>query len=150
MIYALVIFGALALDRFVKMLVTGSLDAGGSIPVLGDFFHITYVQNTGVAFSLLAGHPGIILAATAFILSARLIFLVLFHKRFPRVFNMGVSLVCGGGICNVIDRKAYGYVIDMLDFGSFPVFNIADICVCVGCGLILLYVVRSCRDDEGD
>ena len=148
MIYVLIIAGAIALDRIVKHLVISSFSAGDTVPVLGDFFHITYVQNSGIAFSMLEGQETIILAATAALLIAGLVFLVLFRRRFPLMFNVGLSLVCGGGINNVIDRAAYGYVIDMFDFGRFPVFNVADTCICVGCGLILLYALVSMKDDD--
>ena len=148
MIYVLIIAGAIALDRIVKHLVISSFSAGDTVPVLGDFFHITYVQNSGIAFSMLEGQETIILAATAALLIAGLVFLVLFRRRFPLMFNVGLSLVCGGGISNVIDRAAYGYVIDMFDFGRFPVFNVADTCICVGCGLILLFALVYMKDDD--
>ena len=52
-----------------------------------------------------------------------------------------VALIAGGGIGNLIDRALLGYVVDYLDFRVFPIFNLADICVCTGCGLLILYVL---------
>ena len=147
MIWALIIIGVIVLDRIVKFMMTSGFSPGESIPVLGDFFHITYVQNTGVAFSMMAGHENIILVSTSVLLAAGLIYLFAFRRKNTMIFNVGLSLVCGGGIGNVIDRAAYGYVVDMFDFGWFPVFNVADICICVGCGLILLYALRSLKDE---
>ena len=63
MIYVLIIAGAIALDRIVKHLVISSCSAGDTVPVLGDFFHITYVQNRGIAFSMLEGQETVILRA---------------------------------------------------------------------------------------
>ena len=62
------------------------------------------------------------------------------------LLRVGLSLVIGGGIGNMIDRIAYGYVVDFLDFCAFPsiwkwVFNIADACVCVGAGIVMLYFI---------
>ena len=57
-----------------------------------------------------------------------------------------LALVCGGGIGNIIDRIYYGFVVDLFDFGWFPVFNVADICICVGCGLMFLYVILSIKE----
>jgi signal peptidase II len=60
-------------------------------------------------------------------------------------------MICGGGIGNLIDRIMQGYVVDMFDFRVFPVFNIADIFVCAGCGLMLIYVIfleRKNGDNE--
>ena len=147
MICAIIIVGVIILDRIVKYMMTSGFSPGDSIPVLGDFFHITYVQNTGVAFSMMAGHADIILILTSALLAAGLIYLAVFYRKNPRMLSIGLALVCGGGISNVIDRKLYGYVVDMFDFGKFPVFNVADICICVGCGLILLYALRSLKDE---
>ena len=148
MIYVGIIICAIVLDRIVKGVVTSSFDVGGTVSVVGDFFHITYVQNRGIAFSMLEGHESLIVVATAALLAAALIYILVFRRKYPPLFNTGVALVCGGGLSNVIDRICYGYVVDMFDFGRFPVFNVADICICVGCGLMLLYVIRSIKDDE--
>ena len=147
MIYAIIIAAVIVLDRIVKAAVRSGFDPGDTAAVLGDFFHITYVQNRGVAFSMLYGKETLILILTAALMVAVLIFLIGFHKRFPKRFNIGLALVCGGGLGNIIDRALYGYVVDMFDFGWFPVFNVADICVCVGCGLMLLYALKSLKDD---
>ena len=148
MIYAIIIVSIIVLDRIVKAAVRSGFEPGDTVAVLGDFFHITYVQNKGVAFSMLYGQETVIMIITAVLMIAVLVFLIGFHKRFPAVFNTGLALVCGGGLGNIIDRKAYGYVVDMFDFGWFPVFNVADICICVGCGLMLLYALKSIRDDK--
>ena len=148
MIYAVIIAAVIVLDRIVKALVKSGFEPGDTVAVLGDFFHITYVQNRGVAFSMLYGHQTVIIILTAALLAAVLVFLIGFNKKFPAVFNTGLALVCGGGLSNIVDRTFYGYVVDMLDFGSFPVFNVADICICVGCGLMLLYALRSMKDEK--
>ena len=148
MIYAIIIVGVIVLDRVVKAVVRSGLAPGETVAVLGDFFHITYVQNKGVAFSMLYGKETVILLITAVLMVAVLVVLIGFHRKFPVMFNTGLALVCGGGLSNIIDRKAYGYVVDMFDFGWFPVFNVADICICVGCGLMLLYALRSMKDEK--
>ena len=148
MIYVIIIAGVIVLDRIVKAVVRSGFEPGDTAAVLGDFFHITYVQNRGVAFSMLYGHQTVILIITAVLMLAVLVLLVGFHRKFPAMFNIGLALVCGGGLGNIIDRKLYGYVVDMFDFGWFPVFNVADICICVGCGLMLLYVLISMRDEK--
>ena len=148
MIYAVIIAAVIVLDRIVKALVKSGFEPGDTVAVLGDFFHITYVQNRGVAFSMLYGHQTVIIILTAALLAAVLVFLIGFNKKFPAVFNTGLALVCGGGLSNIVDRTLYGYVVDMLDFGSCPVFNVADICICVGCGLMLLYALRSMKDEK--
>ena len=147
MIYAAIIVCVIVLDRIVKAAVRSGFEPGETVAVLGDFFHITYVQNRGVAFSMLYGQETLILILTGVLMAAVLVFLIGFHKKFPVVFNTGLALVCGGGLGNLFDRKAYGYVVDLFDFGWFPVFNVADICICVGCGLMILYALKSMKDD---
>lgn len=148
MIYAIIIVTVIFLDRIVKIALRSGFEPGDTVAVLGDFFHITYVQNRGVAFSMLYGHETAIMIITAVLMIAVLVFLIGFNRKFPAIFNTGLALVCGGGLSNMIDRKTYGYVVDMFDFGWFPVFNVADICICVGCGLMLLYALKSVKDDK--
>ena len=131
----------MVLDRFVKTAVTGSMAVGDSIPVAGDFFHITYVQNTGAAFSMLEGHTTLLIVVPAIIILFAIIFICAKQKQYKPVFMWALALMCGGGLGNLTDRAAYGYVIDMFDFGFFPVFNVADICVVVGCGLLAIYLI---------
>lgn len=148
MIYVLIILGVIALDRVVKLWILSGYTVGESTAVLGDFFHITYVQNRGVAFSMLSGHEGLILVITTVLLFVGVVFLFLKRRSYGPLFSTGLALVCGGGIGNIIDRACYGFVVDLFDFGWFPVFNVADICVCTGCGLMFLYVLRSLKDAD--
>ena len=64
--------------------------------------------------------------------------------------KLSIAFICGGGLGNLIDRIVQGYVVDLFDFRVFPVFNIADIFICVGCGLLLLDVLRSERKKKDD
>lgn len=141
MIYIVIIVGIMILDRVVKMYIAGGMQVGESIPVIGEFFSITYIQNRGAAFSILEGHITLLLVVPAIVIAITIIFIILKHKRHKRSLMVALSLICGGGLGNVADRAVYGYVIDMLDFGSFPVFNVADIAVTVGCGFLLLYII---------
>lgn len=64
--------------------------------------------------------------------------------------NLAIAFICGGGMGNLIDRICQGYVVDLFDFRVFPVFNVADIFICVGCGLLLLDVLLSERKKKND
>ena len=68
MIYILIIFGVMVLDRIAKTVVNSSMHVGDTVPVIGDFFHITYVRNTGAAFSMLQGHPLLLLILPSIII----------------------------------------------------------------------------------
>ena len=141
MLYIIVIVGVIILDRIVKTAVDNSMNVGDSIPVLGDFFHITYIQNSGAAFSMLQNHSTILIILPAAVILIGIIVICTGTKKYKPIFLWALALMCGGGLGNLTDRLAYGKVIDMFDFGFFPVFNVADIAVCVGCGLLVVYMI---------
>lgn len=112
-----------------------------SIPVIQDVFHITYIHNTGAAFSIMAGQISLLILVPLIMIIAALVFMVVMRKKGRPLMMTSVALIAGGGIGNLIDRIALGYVVDYLDFRVFPIFNLADIAVCVGCGLLVVYVL---------
>lgn len=141
MVYFIVIAGILILDRVIKFLVHSNMTPGQSIPVIENIFHITYVRNTGAAFSILQGQQLILIGFPLLVMAVGLVLLILKRKTWHPCLNLAIAMICAGGIGNLIDRALRGYVVDMFDFRFFPVFNVADIFVCVGCGLIVLYVL---------
>ena len=143
MIYLLLIVAVMVLDRITKIAVSTNMVPGDSIAVLDPVFHITYVQNTGAAFSMLILFPAVVIGIG-------IIFVLANTKNFNRVFLGSVSLICAGGLGNLTDRIAQGYVVDMFDFRVFPVFNVADIAVCVGCGLLVLYMIIDANRSSGN
>ena len=150
MVYFLIVIGVILLDHLVKYLIASQMVPGESIPVLPEIFHITYVQNRGAAFSMMEGQwIFLILLPCAAIVTA---LIILFWKRrsWSVCMNLSIAFICGGGLGNLIDRIMQGYVVDLFDFRVFPVFNIADIFICVGCGLLLLDVLRSERKKKDD
>lgn len=149
MLYLLLIVAVMVLDRIVKISVNTNLDPGESIPVIENIFHITYVQNTGAAFSMLQGHPLLLIIVPAVVIFIGIVFVLAVSKTYNKVFLISVSLICGGGLGNLTDRVAQGFVTDMFDFRIFPVFNVADICVCVGCGLLILYMIIDANRSGG-
>ncbi|MBQ6371086.1 MAG: signal peptidase II [Firmicutes bacterium] len=150
MIYLLLIVAVIVLDRVVKIAVSTNMDPGDTIPVIDHIFHITYVQNTGAAFSMLQGHSMLLIILPAVVIGIGIIFVCVMSKKYNKMFLVSVSLICGGGLGNLTDRISQGYVTDMFDFRVFPVFNVADICVCVGCGLMMLYMIIDMKRSEGN
>lgn len=137
----LLIAAIILLDQIVKLAVRSLMYLGESIPVLENVFHITYVQNRGAAFSMfsVSGLMLIIVPAIA-ILGA--IWYMEKHKKEHWTLTLSLSLIIAGGIGNLIDRLSLGFVTDMLDFKIWsPVFNVADIGVCVGAGFLILYTL---------
>jgi signal peptidase II len=150
----LVIAAAVLLDQLVKHSVRASEAALSGIPVIPGVFQIRYVRNTGAAFSLLEDHRILLSLFSLAMVLALLAFLFMKRRSGPPFLLTAVSLAAAGGISNLADRVRFGYVTDFIDFHVFPVFNIADIFVCAGCGLIVLYVAflepRAAKRAEGD
>ena len=131
----------LFLDQASKRMVMESMFLGESIPVLGSFFRLTYIQNPGAVFGMrLGGNVAHLIFA-----GVALIMVTVMWCRLPpnqRVASAGLALVLGGAVGNVVDRIRLGAVVDFLDFGfgslRWWVFNVADASVTVGAGLLIL------------
>ena len=137
--------GLVILDQITKYLIRACMMVGESIPVLGDFFCITYVRNTGAAFSMLSGQRGILILLPLVIVAGALWFFFR-EKEKHWLFCISWTLIIAGGIGNLIDRIWFGWVTDMLDLSFFPpVFNIADIGVTAGCAMFVIYVLMEDR-----
>ncbi|MCB6992521.1 signal peptidase II [bacterium 210820-DFI.6.37] len=141
MYYYLIIAAVIVLDQAVKKIVTLSLSLNESIPVISQIFHITYIRNTGAAFSLMAGFRLLLILIPVLVILAAGIFIFRKRKTAHPLLLTSLAFISGGGLGNVIDRALFGYVVDYLDFRVFPVFNIADIFVCLGCGLMIVYIL---------
>ena len=132
--------GIIIIDQIVKYAVRTFMYLGESIPIIEDVFHLTYVQNRGAAFSILSGSR-IFLIAVPLIAIAVAIWYLERHKSAHWTLALSLSMIIAGGLGNLIDRIALGFVTDMFDFHFWPVFNIADISVCVGAGFLVLYTL---------
>jgi signal peptidase II len=113
-----------------------------SIPVIKSIFHITYVENTGIAFGLFPqGHSLFI------VISLIIILVIIFFERKKVIKSLKerfcLGLVLGGALGNLIDRLRFGFVIDFLDFRIWPVFNLADSGVCIGGILMVFFLLRK-------
>ena len=129
------------LDQAVKARVHSAMEPGQSIPVIRNIFHLSYVQNTGAAFSFMKGHTGLITIFTGILLAAILVYLLVWARDKSGFFTCSLLLIAGGGVGNLIDRVARGYVVDMFDFRFWPVFNVADVAICVGCVMLVVYLL---------
>lgn len=137
--YYFLILVAVVLDQIVKFCIRSNMDVHQTIPVIENIFHITYVQNTGAAFSMFSGHTSVLAMITIIATLGMLFFMHKIRNSAHKSLMWSLALIIAGGIGNIIDRISLKYVVDFLDFRVWPVFNIADICVCVGCGLLIFY-----------
>ena len=144
---ALALAAALGLDQLTKWLITSNLDRYESIPAEG-FFRLTHVQNSGSAFGLFQDQ-GMILTIVAVIAVAAIIVIYRTSPMPSLLMRVALGLQIGGAIGNLIDRLRYeGSVIDFVDVGPWPVFNVADSCLVVGI-IILAWHFGTGRDRPG-
>ncbi|MBO4235622.1 MAG: signal peptidase II [Firmicutes bacterium] len=143
MIILIPIIAIIVLDQLSKMAVRSSMSPGDSISVIGNFFRITYFRNEGAAFSSLVGQRVFLIVISAIVTVAAFVFLMKYRCK-SKLLDLSLVLVIGGGIGNLIDRIAFGYVTDMLSFSIFPpIFNVADIAITCGCFLLIIFVLFS-------
>lgn len=150
MIYYLIAAAVIVFDRVVKKLVVSNMVPWETIPVIEDIFHFTYVQNRGAAFSMWQGQWIILIGFPLAAIAVGLILIYLKRNKWDKLMLTSVAMICGGGLGNLIDRIMLGYVVDLFDFRVFPVFNIADIFICVGCGLMILDVLLFERKNSSN
>ncbi|MBN7772103.1 signal peptidase II [Clostridium aminobutyricum] len=140
MYYFIAILAAVIFDQAVKFAIRTNMDLHSSIAVIDGIFHITYIQNTGAAFSILSGHTYGLIMITLLITAGILTYLYKLRKSGHWLLMSSLSLIVAGGIGNIIDRLMLGYVVDFFDLRVWPIFNVADVYVCTGCVLLILYV----------
>ena len=137
--YFFIIALVVSLDQWTKHLIQSNMELESTIPLVDQVFHITYIHNSGAAFSLFQDKTGFLIAMQLIVIAIVLVYLIKKKKKEHWSFLLSLSLIASGGIGNLIDRAGKGYVVDFLDFRFWPIFNVADISVCVGCGLLILY-----------
>ena len=145
-VYLLITALTIIVDQITKQLAVTYLKPIDTKPLIEGVLHLTYLENTGAAFGMMKDHRWVFMTTSTIAVVAILVFMMGWYKKFhdPLLFT-GLSLIAGGGIGNMIDRIALGYVVDFVDFRliNFAIFNAADSFVCVGAGLIVLWVILS-------
>ena len=145
--WIIVIVALVTVDQVTKLMASSMLTAGESVDVIAGVFRFTYVENRGAAFGMLSEHRWVFMILSTLAIVALFIYLWKFRPD-SELGCMALSMIIAGGIGNMLDRCYLGYVVDFLDFCAFPeiwmwVFNVADVCVCVGGGLMVLWLILS-------
>ena len=150
-IWIAVSIGTIFLDQLTKYLTIFYLKPVGSVPIIEDALHLTYAENTGAAFNMFdePDERWIFMSISTVAIVALLVYFFV-RKPTDKWECLSLAFIIGGGIGNMIDRFLLGYVVDMIDFCliDFAVFNVADIFVCVGCGLMFLWLFRFAEFDD--
>ncbi len=138
--------GAYLVDLSTKLLAVARLEGEPPVPVIGDFLQLTLVRNPGAAFSTGTSYT-FVLSLVAVV--AVVVVLLLARRLDDRIWALGLGALLGGVLGNLTDRVfrqpgfLRGHVIDFLQLPNWPVFNVADICINVAAGVIILQAFRG-------
>ncbi len=131
-------------DRITKYFVVKEMVLGQSIPVIHNWLHLTYVNNPGAAFGMLANKRWFFVVATVLMIAVLVYYARTMGSR-SKLLLMALGMITGGAVGNFVDRLRMGYVVDFLDFrGIWPyIFNIADAAIVVGAIFMAWYLLRT-------
>ena len=141
-LFSVIILLGIGIDQLTKLLAVRFLQPVGTVPIIKDVIHLTYVENRGAAFGMLSDSRWVFMVASSIAIVGMLLYLYSGMAQ-NRLYEVSLAVIISGGIGNMIDRLALGYVVDMIDFRliDFAVFNGADSFVCIGAGLLILALV---------
>lgn len=135
-----------AADQLTKWVIRANVERGESIDLL-PFFRIVHVTNTGAAFGMLQGAGPLLIVASLAGLAAILVYL--FNPGFAQpVVRLGLALMLGGAVGNLIDRVSEGRVVDFLKVPNWPAFNVADSAISIGVAILLWSMLFQVREPE--
>lgn len=141
MLYELIIVLLIGIDQLSKVWALKSLKEIGSIPIIQNVFHLTYVENRGAAFGMLQNNQTIFIIVA---LAASVFGLYYLHTKKVNILGKaGIILIISGAIGNLIDRVRLGFVVDYFDFRFIweYVFNVADVFVVLGTIILCVYII---------
>jgi len=141
---------SLIVDHLTKFWVVQNFELGETLPLWRDVFHLTYVTNTGAAFSLFSNGGILWLRWVSLLVSLGLMAMAWFGPRLHRWEQVGYGLILGGALGNGIDRFVSGHVVDFLDFRliNFPVFNLADISINIGIWCLIMAMFTQLKPES--
>lgn len=143
-----IIIGIIGLDQLTKWLAVIFLQGIPTFPLWEEVLHFTYVENPGMAFGMMQNNRWVFMVFSSVAIVGLSVYLFRFRPG-SRWMQVSLAMIIGGGIGNMIDRVALGYVIDFIDFTliDFAVFNVADSFVCVGAGMVIVYLIADIVKD---
>lgn len=145
--FFLIIMATLVVDQVSKYLVQINMLRGESIPIIAPIFYLTYIQNPGAAFGILANQTLFFVVVTVIVIGG----ILLGYRYIPfanEPIRVALGLIMGGALGNLIDRLRLGRVVDFLDFRVWPVFNLADTAIVLGAGILVWFVWKSGGEEE--
>ncbi|MFD3157418.1 signal peptidase II [Haloimpatiens sp. FM7330] len=147
----IIIFLGILVDRLTKIWATNSLSKIGEIKIIENYFSFYYLENKGAAFGILKNKLFFLSIITLVVLGIMIYYIVV-KKPKSTILRWSLSLIIAGAVGNFIDRIYYKYVIDFIllhykDIYYYPVFNVADILVCIGTFLLIIYLIKEDKNE---
>jgi signal peptidase II len=157
--FIIVTVAVIAVDHVVKWIVMSTMRLNQTIRIIDDYFTISYIMNSGIAFGLFDDHPfphkSILLIIVSLLALGIILYIFLSLPKQVKLSGLAMGLIFGGAIGNLIDRIVRGRVVDFLDFDfpdihirllnihmtRWPTFNVADSCVLVGIIMLLIIII---------
>lgn len=131
------------IDQLIKIIVTKNIILNSTLILVNNFFSLTYVKNTGAAFSILTDNVLLLIIISLASLVAIYLYFIK-NKNLTKIEVVILGFLIGGLLGNLVDRVIYGYVVDYLSFTifnySFPIFNLADICLVLSTIALVFYM----------
>ncbi|MCQ2414350.1 MAG: signal peptidase II [Clostridia bacterium] len=151
-LYSAVIALGILADHVSKVLAVKYLLPVSDFPIIRDVFHLTYVENRGAAFGMMADRRWVFIVFSAVAILALTAYLYIGGFSDSKLSGFSVAMIISGGIGNMIERLGRGYVVDFINFEviDIAVFNLADSFICVGAGLLVLALVIEIVKEEKD
>lgn len=125
------------IDFVVKHIITRVLDFSNEIVVIPGFLWLRLVHNRGAAFGIFQGKVFLLVLIAIFFIAMMIWWIR--TQKLTKAEQVAMAMIIGGALCNLYDRIVRGYVVDYFDLGWFPVFNISDSFICVGCFLYIIF-----------
>lgn len=148
-LYSVIVAVGIILDQLTKLLAVKFLKPIETFPIIERVIHLTYVENRGAAFGMMADKRYIFIILSTVMIVALSVYLFGGFAQ-NKLYEVSIAMIISGGIGNMIDRLALGYVVDFIDFRliNFAVFNGADSFVCVGAGLLILALILDLIEES--
>lgn len=150
--FIIISFILIIIDQVSKILVVSNI-YNESIKVIPNLLNFTYVENTGALFGIGKNKISIFIILNIIIIVLGIIYLIKNKDEFNFLSKISISMILSGGIGNLIDRIARGYVVDFIDVNpviKWPMFNIADCYVVIGCILLFIGFILQERKEKNE
>ncbi len=139
-IYYILCIILIGIDQGIKFIVRLDLLEGMELDILSNYFKITYIENKGIAFGMMEGNSVFLIILPLVLLTLTYILWRRYRQEYKNLFSISIAMIISGGLSNLFDRFFLGSVTDYFYLKGFAIFNFADICITIGCLMLLISI----------